>query len=194
MYRGWQITAVTQTHLYCEDDCHIFFLQIFFANAPKISHGLYIIFYAFDFNVSQHLDCRTQLSLTLQTHTTALDSATIEWRICIEQSLEDSVLSTFFFLNTVCCVYSPPDKTLGLPCPVYLSGLVASRNISRESLEPPTLRIRSIATYTVHVDGWAVRQKRTGRPVKDMLTRYVSSDSVGDSKCGFGYMLLVWWW
>jgi hypothetical protein len=32
------------------------FLQIFFANAPKTSHGLYIIFHAFDFNVPLHLE------------------------------------------------------------------------------------------------------------------------------------------
>jgi hypothetical protein len=71
--------------------------------------------------------CRTQLSLTLQAHTTALDSTTVEWRTYSEQSFEDSVSSTSF-LNTACCVYSPPDKTLGLPRPVCLSGLVALRN------------------------------------------------------------------
>ena len=98
--------------------------------------------------------CMTQLSLTLPAHTTALDSTTIEWGTCAEQTLEDSISSTSF-LNTVCCVCSPPDKMLGLSCPVYLSRLVALRNISRVVLEPPTLRIRSVATYSVegqHVD------------------------------------------
>jgi len=40
--------------------------------------------------------CRTQLSLTLQAHTTALDSTTVEWRTYTEQSLEDQFQALLF--------------------------------------------------------------------------------------------------
>jgi hypothetical protein len=156
------------TCVYCEDDCHIFAnflcersknLTRFIHNIPRRRFQRHSALRAW-----KDWSCMTQLSLTLLVHTTALDSTTIEWGTCTEQTLEDSISSTTF-LNTVYCVCSPPDKTLVLPCPVYLSGLVALRNISREVLEPPTLRIRSVATYTVggqHVDGWAVRQTGQG--------------------------------
>jgi len=42
------------------------------------------------FRVLNDWGYRTQLSLTLQAHTTALDSTTIKRGTCTEQSLEDS--------------------------------------------------------------------------------------------------------
>ena len=97
-------------------------LAQFIRNIPRLSFQRSSAFRAWN-----EWSCRNQLSLTLQAHTTTLDSTTVEWRTCTEQSLEDSVSSTSF-RNTLCCVYSPPDKTLGLPRPVCLFGLVALRN------------------------------------------------------------------
>ena len=72
---------------------------------------------------------------------------------------------------------------------------MASRNISREILEPPTLRIRSIATYIVmgqHVDGWAVRQSWTGRQRETSLR--VTSVLVRRETVSVGLAICCWYY
>jgi hypothetical protein len=119
------------TPVYCEDDCHIFanFLCKSSKNLIRFIHNIPRLGFQHPsaLRAWNGWSCTTQLSLTLPAHTTVLDSITIESGTCTEQTLEDSISSTSF-LNTMCCVCSPPDKTLGLPCPVYLSGLLALRN------------------------------------------------------------------
>ena len=116
MYRGLQITAGTDRHTYIAKMIATFF-QIFFANAPKISHGLY----TFDFNVHLHLEHGTAGSVghschSPYRHTQLLCTQDLSNEALAVNSLEDSILSTSFLNKCVALFPSGQNARSAVSC------------------------------------------------------------------------------